>query len=89
MKVLIACEESQTVCKEFRALGHEAYSCDTQPCSGGHPEWHIKGNVIPLLDGNCEFTDELGGGASHLRRVESDYRAPAMHISHLHWKQVV
>lgn len=61
MKVLIACEESQTVCKEFRALGHEAYSCDTQPCSGGHPEWHIKGNVIPLLDGNCEFTDELGG----------------------------
>ena len=42
MKVLIACEESQTVCKAFRELGHEAYSCDIQDCSGGHPEWHLK-----------------------------------------------
>ena len=41
MRVLVACEESQAVCKVFRALGHEAYSCDIQPCSGGHPEWHI------------------------------------------------
>lgn len=49
MKVLVACEESQTVCKEFRALGHEAYSCDIQDCSGGHPEWHIKGDVTLLL----------------------------------------
>lgn len=46
MKVLIACEESQTVCKAFRAKGHEAYSCDIQPCSGGHPEWHIQGDAI-------------------------------------------
>lgn len=43
MRVLVACEESQEVCKAFRALGHEAYSCDIQPCSGGHPEWHIQG----------------------------------------------
>ena len=50
MKVLIACEESQEVCKAFRAKGHEAYSCDLQDCSGGHPEWHIKGDVIPLLE---------------------------------------
>ena len=49
MKVLIACEESQAVCKEFRKLGFEAYSCDIQECSGGHPEWHIKGDVVPLL----------------------------------------
>lgn len=49
MKILIACEESQTVCKEFRNLGHEAYSCDILDCSGGHPEWHIKGDVVPLL----------------------------------------
>lgn len=41
MKVLIACEESQEVCKAFRARGHEAYSCDIQEPSGGHPEWHI------------------------------------------------
>jgi hypothetical protein len=41
-KILIACEESQAICKAFRALGHEAYSCDLQECSGGHPEWHLK-----------------------------------------------
>ena len=49
MKILIACEESQAVTKEMRKLNHEAYSCDIAPCSGGHPEWHIKGDVIPLL----------------------------------------
>ena len=49
MRVLVACEESQEVCKAFRAKGHEAYSCDIQECSGGHPEWHIQGDVLPLL----------------------------------------
>jgi hypothetical protein len=49
-KVLIACEESQAVTKEMRALGVEAYSCDMEPCSGGHPEWHIQGDVTPLLE---------------------------------------
>ena len=49
-KVLIACEESQAVTKEMRALGIEAYSCDIEPCSGGHPEWHIQGDVTPLLE---------------------------------------
>lgn len=58
MKVLVACEESQEVCKAFRAKGHEAFSCDIQECSGGHPEWHIKGDVIPLLNGNCTFLTE-------------------------------
>lgn len=48
MKVLLACEESQAVTKEFRRLGHEAYSCDLYEASGGHPEWHIQGDVIPL-----------------------------------------
>ena len=56
MKVLIACEESQEVCKAFRALGHEAYSCDILECSGGHPEWHIQADILPLLNGNCTFT---------------------------------
>lgn len=55
MKILVACEESQAVTKELRALGHEAYSCDIIECSGGHPEWHIMQDVIPLLDGNCSF----------------------------------
>lgn len=50
MKILIACEESQTVCKAFRERGHEAYSCDILPCSGGKPEWHIHGDVLPLLE---------------------------------------
>lgn len=60
MKVLVACEESQTVCKAFRAKGHEAYSCDIIDCSGGHPEWHIKQDVIPLLNGDCCFTTTDG-----------------------------
>ena len=50
MKVLIACEESQIVCKTFRESGHEAFSCDILDCSGGHPEWHIKGDVLEQLD---------------------------------------
>lgn len=49
MRILIACEESQTVCIEMRKLGHEAYSCDIQECSGGHPEWHIRGDALELL----------------------------------------
>lgn len=55
MKVLIACEESQEVCKAFREKGHEAYSCDIIECSGGHPEWHIRWDVLSLLNGNCSF----------------------------------
>jgi hypothetical protein len=49
MKILIACEESQAVTKQFRLLGHEAFSCDIEPCSGGYPEWHLHTDVTPLL----------------------------------------
>ena len=55
MNVLIACEESQRVCIAFRDKGHNAFSCDILPCSGGHPEWHICEDVLPLLNGNCVF----------------------------------
>lgn len=55
MKVLVACEESQTVCKAFRAKGHEAYSCDIVNCSGGHPEWHIKNDALKIINGNTSF----------------------------------
>lgn len=55
MKILVACEESQAVTIEMRRLGHEAYSCDIQDCSGGHPEWHIKGDVLRLINGDCYF----------------------------------
>lgn len=50
MKVLVACEESQRVCTAFREKGHEAYSCDIIDCSGGHPEWHIKQDVLSILN---------------------------------------
>lgn len=68
MNVLIACECSQTVCKEFRALGHNAYSCDIEECYGGHPEWHIQKDVLKILeyrsvsfftqDGECHTVDK-------------------------------
>lgn len=52
MNILVACEESQAVTIELRRLGHTAYSCDMQECSGGHPEWHIKGNVLRYINGD-------------------------------------
>ncbi len=55
MNVLVACEESQAVCKEFRRLGHNAFSCDIIECSGGHPEWHIQSDVLAFLNGRCDF----------------------------------
>lgn len=55
MKILVACEESQAVTIELRKLGHEAYSCDIEPCSGGHPEWHIQKDVLKILNGKCLF----------------------------------
>ena len=63
MNVLVACEESQRVCISFRERGHNAFSCDIEPCSGGHPEWHIMQDVIPLLDGRCNF--ETMDGIEH------------------------
>ena len=59
MRVLIACEESQAVCIEFRKLGHEAFSCDIQECSGGRPEWHIQGDVLDQLDKSWDMVVAL------------------------------
>lgn len=81
MKILIACEESQTVCKAFRKLGHEAYSCDILPCSGGHPEWHIQGDVLEQLDKGWDMmiahppcTDIAVSGARHFKEKIADGR---------------
>lgn len=63
MNILIACEESQRVCTAFREKGHNAFSCDIIDCSGGHPEWHIKQDVLPLLNGRCSF--ETAEGSLH------------------------
>lgn len=67
MKVLVACEESQRVCIAFRNRGHKAYSCDLLPCSGGHPEWHIQGDVLEVLNGGGDSGDYFctADGKSH------------------------
>lgn len=70
MNVLVACEESQEVCKAFRAKGHEAYSCDLQECSGGHPEWHINGDALAVLNGDCTF--KTADGQTHQQAGEWD-----------------
>lgn len=81
MKILCACEESQTVCLEFRKLGHEAYSCDLAQCSGGHPEWHLQQDVIPLLSQSWDMiiafppcTDLAVSGAAHFAQKHRDGR---------------
>lgn len=64
MNVLVACECSQVVCSSFRSLGHNAFSCDIVDQYGGHPEWHIQQDVLPLLNGSCKFTTT--DGKSHI-----------------------
>lgn len=82
LKVLVACEESQAVTKEFRRLGHEAFSCDILPCSGGHPEWHLQMDcfeAIKLKDwdvliGFPPCTDIASSGARHFKIKIADGR---------------
>lgn len=81
MKVLVACEESQAVSVALRELGHEAYSCDIVPCSGGHPEWHIQQDVVPLLSEKWDMviafppcTHLSSSGARHFAKKRADGR---------------
>ena len=78
MNVLVACEESQRVCTAFREKGHNAFSCDILPCSGGHPEWHIQGDVLPLLNGNCEFWTK-----------DKDWRGVCWHFIQGKWDLII
>lgn len=82
MKVLVACEESQAVTIELRKRGHEAYSCDILPCSGGHPEWHIQGDVLPLLKQKwdmiiafppCTYLSNVGAARLYPRAGKIDH----------------
>ena len=80
-RVLVACEESQAVTKELRAIGVEAFSCDIENCSGGHPEWHIHGDVIPLLKESWDMvvafppcTHLASSGARHFEQKRKDGR---------------
>jgi hypothetical protein len=81
MRVLIACEESQAVCIALRAKGHEAYSCDIQDCSGGHPEWHIKDDVLKVINEGWDMmiafppcTDLAVSGARYFEQKRKDGR---------------
>ena len=81
MNVLVACEESQAVCKAFREKGHNAFSCDILPCSGGHPEWHIVGDALKLIYPDiwlCSFDrnipDEMMGTFKHKTVKFTNYR---------------
>lgn len=81
MAILVACEESQAVTKEFRSMGLEAYSCDIEPCSGGHPEWHLQEDVIPLLSQTWDMiiafppcTHLASSGATYFEQKRKDGR---------------
>ena len=84
MKVLVACEESQEVCKAFRVLGHEAYSCDIEPCSGGHPEWHLQCDALEIIKMRWDLiiahppcTDLAVSGAAWFAEKRADGRQQA------------
>lgn len=81
MKILVACEESQKVTKELRMLGHNAFSCDILPCGGENPNWHIQGDVIPLLNQEWDMiiafppcTHLAVSGARHFEKKRKDGR---------------
>lgn len=84
MRVLVACEESQTVCAAFRERGHESYSCDIQPCSGGHPEWHLQCDALEMLKLRWDLiiahppcTDLAVSGAKWFEQKRKDGRQQA------------
>lgn len=98
MKILVACEESQAVTIELRKLGHEAYSCDIEPCSGGHPEWHLQCDVTELMEKKwdmiiafppCTYLSNAGakhlfpGGVLNQERYEKGIEAKAFFMSFL------
>lgn len=87
MNVLIACEESQTVCIEFRKKGHNAFSADIIECSGGHPEWHILGDVLPVLEGGVVFNH--GRKRTLCREMGFAYRTSAVYVSDKCWRTLV
>ena len=88
MKVLVACEESQEVCKAFRARGHRAFSCDIQECSGGHPEWHIQGDALALLSPNlATFITQDGSTHTHTQWDLLIAHPPCTYLSNVATRQ--
>lgn len=85
MKILVACEESQAVTIELRKLGHEAYSCDIEPCSGGHPEWHLQQDVTQLLKIEWDMIIAFPP-CTHLAVSGARFR-PTPEIRHKEWQK--
>ena len=87
---MVACEESQEVCKAFRELGHEAYSCDLQECSGGHPEWHIKGDVLGLLNpGYYSWDIPNYGGIKTVHGIDQFFTADGSKHQIQKWDMII
>ncbi len=86
MNILVACEESQAVTKEFRKLGHEAYSCDIIECSGGHPEWHIMQDVLPLLN---PHNVPLWGNNTTIRGIDFKTCDGKEHFIYNKWDMII
>ena len=95
MRILVACEESQAVTIELRKRGHTAFSCDIEPCPGGHPEWHLQQDVLPLLKNKWDMiiafppcTDLAASGARYWQKKKADGRQQQaidffMHLNYL------
>ena len=88
LRVLIACEESQVECKAFRAVGHLAFSCDIKQCSGGHPEWHIQQDVIPLLDDGWDIII-AHPPCTYLSNVSAPWMLPGGVLSFPRWEKAL
>jgi hypothetical protein len=86
MKILVACEESQAVTIELRRLGHEAYSCDIIECSGGHPEWHIMEDVLPLLNPSMI---PIWDGSTKIKGVEFKTCDGKEHFINNKWDMII
>ena len=83
-RILVACEESQRVCTAFRERGHEAYSCDIIEPSGNHPEWHILGDALAILNPSPRgiFFSTMDGGGAPCSEMGLDYSTPTVYIPH-------
>lgn len=89
MNVLVSCEESQAVCKAFREKGHNAFSCDIQECSGGHPEWHIQGDALQLLNPKEMYFTDYDNSSHHFYGIRFQTMDGKTHIFAGKWDLII
>ena len=87
--MFVACEESQTVCKAFRKRGHEAYSCDIMDCSGGHPEWRIKGDVLEILNPKEIYYTDYKNSVHRIHGIEFQTSDGKMYVFAGQWDLII